>query len=313
MGENMTLGSDEVITPLPPVITPIDPNISKSDLLKDRIPLWEGAVEDHSKRNKLLYLGAKAKHLRPELFASAAKDRLLKGGVHGLGPLLKDPESSIKIARYLAGKGREAEFERGLSILYLAVGQISIPKMGTESDDVLAPIILFPISLRSSTVLESEYNVEVYVTDPRLNRTVTRFLVRQRKLEAAQGINTEAERMFNDNSPLEVAEFFAKSLCSLVPGSTFTLDPWEIGFFTFSSEAIVEDLAAGLEPGSFLEQSAMVMAMAGHNPSKSEVRGGEGLPTEEEVDELPPSSEALILEADVSPSRFKLLRAGSTE
>jgi|LakMenEpi03Aug12_release.lakeMendotaPanAssembly.Ray.scaffolds.fasta_scaffold49076_3 very-short-patch-repair endonuclease len=300
MGENMTLGSDEVITPLPPDITPIDPNISKSDLLKDRIPLWEGAVEDHSKRNKLLYLGAKAKHLRPELFSSAAKDRLLKGGVHGLGPLLKDPESSIKIARYLAGKGREAEFERGLSILYLAVGQISIPKMGTESDDVLAPIILFPVSLRSSTVLESEYNVEVYVTDPRLNRTVTRFLVRQRKLEAAQGINTEAERMFNDNSPLEVAEFFAKSLCSLVPGSTFTLDPWEIGFFTFSSEAIVEDLAAGLEPGSFLEQSAMVMAMAGHIPSKSEVRGGEGLPTEEEVDELPPSSEALILEADVS-------------
>jgi hypothetical protein len=311
MGENMTLGSDDAITPLPPAITPIDPNISKSELLKDRVPRWESSVQDHTKRNRLLYLPAKAKHLRPELFSASAKDRLLQGGAHALAPLLKDAESSIKVARYLAGKGRDAELERGLFVLYLAVGQMLIPKMGSETDDIRAPIILFPVSLRSSTVIEAEYNIEVSMSDPKLNRTVARFLESQRKLEAAHEVIVDAEQMLEEGSPMQVAESYAKRICALVPGSTFSLEPWEIGVFTFSGEAIVEDLAAGRQPGSFLEKSAMVMAMAGHVPSQSEVRGDDALPTEEEIDTLPLSHEALILEADISQrQQIEIVRRG---
>jgi very-short-patch-repair endonuclease len=311
MGENMTLGSDDAITPLPPAITPIDPNISKSELLKERVPRWESSVQDHTKRNRLLYLPAKAKHLRPELFSASAKDRLLQGGVHALAPLLKDAESSIKVARYLAGKGRDAELERGLFVLYLAVGQMSIPKLGSETDDIRAPIILFPVSLRSSTVIEAEYNIEVSMSDPKLNRTVARFLESQRKLEAAHEVIVNSEQMLEEGSPMQVAESYAKRICALVPGSTFSLEPWEIGVFTFSGEAIVEDLAAGRQPGSFLEKSAMVMAMAGHMPSQTEVRGDDALPTEEEIDTLPLSHEALILEADISQrQQIEIVRRG---
>ncbi len=307
----MTLGSDEVITPLPPAITPIDPNISKSDLLKERVPHWESSVEDHTKRNPLLYLREKGKHLRPELFTASAKDKLLQGGVHALAPLFKDAESSIKIARAVAGKGRAAELERGLFVLYLAVGQISIPKMGTEDTDICAPIILFPVELRSSTVIEAEYNIEVKLDDAKLNRTVARFLEKQRKLEAAYEVIADSEKLLEDSSPLQVAESYAKRICALVPGATFSLEPWEIGVFTFSNEAIVDDLAAGRKEGSFLEQSARVMAMAGHIPSRIEVRSGDALPTEEEIDTLPLSHEALILEADISQrQQIEIVRRG---
>lgn len=311
MGENMTLGSDQVVPPLPPAITPSDPDMSKSDLLKDRVPRWESSVQDHTKRNRLLYLPAKAKHLRPELFSASAKDRLLQGGVHALAPLLKDADSSIKVARYLAGKGRDAELERGLFVLYLAVGQMSIPKMGSETDDIRAPIILFPVSLRSSTVIEAEYNIEVSISDPKINRTVARFLESQRKIEGAHEVIIDSEQMLEESSPMQVAESYAKRICALIPGSTFSLEPWEIGVFTFSGEAIVEDLAAGRQPGSFLEKSAMVMAMAGHMPSQTEVRGDDALPTEKEIDTMPLSHEALILEADISQrQQIEIVRRG---
>jgi very-short-patch-repair endonuclease len=271
---------------------------------------WKNRLIDLSRRNNLLFY-------RPlvngtlELPTSPTLTQFIReGGSTGLTDLLPGQELKAANIRAIARKGLENLEEKGLSTLYLTLGQCSwLAEDGGRNP--FAPLFLLPITLKLKG--HDIQSAEVEITgDPEVNPVLIHVLneelnvdikaedlLREFSPESADDVPV-AESGLNESarpeSPLETVLGLLRARCRKVP--EFSAEPFAvIGNFAFQKLAMVKDLE---NRTAELLSSDIVAAIAGDAAARRMLSASHVDVDPKALDFVPPAIEFAVMEADSS-------------
>lgn len=248
---------------------------------------WRTKLIDFGRRNPALYFKElKAGTLtlptadHPALQALAAERAPLD--LHAAlepGPDLTKRLSTIR------GKAKENEEERGLSTLFVAIGMASWKAPEGEGSDPSAPMFMLPVAVKDTArgpqllpngelvangvllqAWEHEHNISVPEFDDE---------------QSVEGDLTQAFAVL-ERAGRDLVGFRVNRNCYL-------------SNFSFAKMAMYEDLKRYEE---LLVQNRLVRAMAGDVAAQRDIREAAGTVEREELDDIEPDDEVIVLEAD---------------
>lgn len=290
-------------TTIPPQVRLGDPTDPDPGVSPERLQLvrrlsrdWAARIQDAGGQNPLLYRSTRGVDLAIFGPVVAAKARRREDVALLANLLAPDERPAIfRKIRNLEKKAREYQEEQGLEVLFVALGQVALPKAGQEVRPVEAPLVLAPISLRKVATAEGEDYRLLSAGEPIVNSTLVRFLTRERQID----LRAQSEVLMEDHDdPTDLLDAFAAAILTSGLAASVDKSPARLGTFTFAQEAIVLDLeAADVE---YLASHSLIAALAGDLDALEIVRNvAEPLP-ERALDGLSVDDEPLILPADSS-------------
>jgi very-short-patch-repair endonuclease len=272
---------------------------------------WKNRLIDLSRRNNLLFYKPLVNGTLELPLTAELMEFLSGGGSVALSDLVDDRELAAPTIRTITRKGLENLEEKGLSTLFLALGQCS----WTAEDggrDPFAPIFLFPVTLKfkghdiQSTEIEIAGDLEVnpvliHVLNEELNvrfsaedaLTVLRPDIEDPPDEIYDAEDEpEEERVIDFDAVLELLTTRARK----VPG--FSAKPFAvIGNFSFQKLAMVKDLE---NRTADLISSELVAAIAGDSGARAGLSSSHIGVDPKGLDLVPPDLEFSVMEADSS-------------
>lgn len=202
----------------------------------------------------------------------------------------KDATELERSLRRIEDLARSAQEERGINILYLALGMLEWSPSDSPNARQRAPLFLVPVELQRRDRL-SAYTLEPFDEDPEVNSTLAHVLEAQYRLRLPrfeEEVNGTALERF-----LETVEQQIRSR-----GWQVHHEAW-LGLFEFKRLTMYEDLKAHREEAA---QHAIVAAIAGISPGREPADIAE-----EQVDEVDPQEIFTVLDADSSQTKVMLL------
>ena len=286
-----------------------DPHLRESLVTASR-DAWKNRLIDLSRRNNLLFYKPLVNGTLELPFTSELTEFLASGESVALTDLVGDRELAAPNIRTITRKGLENLEEKGLSTLFLALGQCS----WTADDggrDPFAPIFLFPVTLKfkghdiQSTEIEIAGDLEVnpvliHVLNEELN---VRFSVEDALNVFRPDIEDRPDELHDaeDGSEDPVIDFDAvldllTARARKVPG--FTAKPFAvIGNFSFQKLAMVKDLE---NRTAELIGSDLVAAIAGDPGARAGLSSSYIDVDPEGLDLVPPDLEFSVMDTDSS-------------
>lgn len=278
---------------------------------------WIARLIDLSRRNNLLYYReTKMGTLTLEALAEDAESltALLAGEpvpvldmVPGLRSARSPTEEQRQLATVALAKLREIQRralanleEKGLDTLYLAIGMATWNSTdgGREPQ---APVLLVPVAIEQRG-RESARPCLRRIGDVQVNPVLLYVL------ETNYGVKVDAEAVLAElpnadlgeetvRQPLSLSRvFFPVMAARAVPGFAI-FHTAVLSNFSYQKMAMVRDL---LENAETLIANQLIAALAGHMPARTEIARSAVEVEPRELDEVPPTDEHLVMDADSS-------------
>ena len=282
--------------------------MEKSALIAQAAESWTKDLLDRSGRNPLLYY----RNLRRgtlDLTASAAvneqaRSALLSGRKTRLSRLFNDPDQlkdAARRARTIASKARMNDEERGVQTLFLAWGLANWTDLRTSgpgsSSTPAAPLFITRLALDPRGGAAEDFDLQIS-DEWQINPTLIHHLESQYQftLEVEQGIDLSSEenRMSSANHITQQAE-------TDVPEFNINHARAVIGNFSYQKLAMVTDIEGAKENGLLLKHD-LLSAIAGDPEAQKKIRGQHINFNLGPPDQVHPSQEYLVLDADASQS-----------
>lgn len=265
---------------------------------------WINRLIDLSRRNNLLFY----KPVSSGTLELPVSDKLIELITYGettpIGELVADHQDRISQIRAISRKGLENLEEKGLSTLYLALGQAT----WTSEDggrDPAAPVFLVPVKLElkgqdiEATEVQLAGEIEVnpvllHVLNKELNVPVTSEDILDSAGYAGQADDHQGyeQAMFNPQAAFEVLN----ALACKVAG--FKTEPFAaISNFSFQKLAMVRDLEKRRDE---LLGNDVVAAIAGDNAARRRLSASQINTDPSGLDIILPDNEFAVVEADSS-------------
>jgi hypothetical protein len=266
---------------------------------------WTNRLIDLSRRNNLLYYKPTASTTLELPVSQKIMSFLSDGGPLPISDLLGVGHEKLSSVRVIARKGLENLEEKGLSTLYLVLGQCTwIAADGGR--DPISPIFLIPIDLKlkgqdlDATEMQVAGEFEV---NPVLlhifNREWNLPLTAETILDLFTSHESSAEAREAENSQtmlLEPVLDLLRGMASKLPG--FKAEPFAVlGNFSFQKLAMVRDLD---NHRAELLVNDVVAAIAGDNDARRKLGSSQISADPTTLDTILPENEYAVVEADSS-------------
>lgn len=254
--------------------------------IRQRAEQWRKKLTDMSRRNTTLYF----KHLKtgslrlPDLNADIIDD-LESGSALDLTTVMEWNADCEKRLSAVKAKARENEEERGIQTMFLALGMATW-KSADGGKNPKAPIFLLPVTVTSP----SGHATLTPSGDIMLNRVM---------LLAWEQEHKHSPTIFEDDD--EIATLGIYDSLARVAEAGGALTDFQVsmecylGNFSFAKMAMVEDLRKN---EALLHKSRLVQAIVGDRESIENIRADAGVVEREELDDIDPFDETIVLEAD---------------
>ncbi|WP_433185684.1 AAA domain-containing protein [Actinoallomurus sp. CA-150999] len=270
---------------------------------------WADELIDLGHRNTLLhYKDTKTATLdltaaRPEALAA-----LLAGNKVRLNALITEPaehKTACTRARNLHKKILELDEEQGVEAGHLARGMLRVDPPSTRGAapvlPLRAPLLLQPVSLRSRTATENDFTLEV-TDEAAVNPVLVYALSRQYGAEIdADAFNDKLDALFAEvTDPADQVQQAFQHLAAILASTRVSAeleDRAVVGVFSYEKLPMVKDLQTSAD---LLAQHEIITALAGHQPSLQALLQAGGPHQIVPSDEVTPSNEYLVLDADSS-------------
>ena len=265
--------------------------------------VWADLLIDLSYRNNLLrYRETKTVTLRLSQAEPEAVRRVLDGESDKvrLRQLFPDPTMHAEACTRARGLRRKIvlfEEEQGLEVGYLAYGLLVVQSRTARTQDLRAPLLLRPLTLRASSPTEADYILEAR-EQFELNPVLLYALEREHGLAdvvgaeqklASIGVGAPDVETHLTQLAAALSEFLDEA------GIEATVETMvAAGAFSFQKLKMVEDLRQSTD---VLAHHDVIAAIAGHAPSAAALHDQIGDPFSGS-DAIKPAAEFLVLDAD---------------
>ena len=275
---------------------------TREEAVTNAVKKWVKQLVDLTGRNRLLYYRTlKRGTIELTRGVEVAVSALLEGKKMKLSLLLpatdEQPdrlEESLTNARTIYRKARSLFEERGIETLFIAVGLVNWTT-DTTSATPSAPLFMARIDLTPAGSGETDYSLSVS-GDWLINDTLALFL--RETYEVDLDVDLLLERFDPGQSHQEAYDVFTKQASSAPDISV--IDRIVIGTFQYTKLPMVRDLEQNLDK---LVESDLVAAIAGDRSAIEAVRALQVEVSPSLPNQISPSDEFLVLDADSSQNR----------
>lgn len=270
---------------------------------------WSADLLDRSGRNPLLYY----RDLRRGTLdlsedngvRIAAQSKLLNSSKVRLSHLFEDPDQlkeAARRARTIAAKAQENDEERGVQTLFIAWGLTTWTDYRTtgpgSSSIPSAPVLLSPMSMKPCGGAAEDFQLRAS-EEWELNPTLIHHLETQFQFEFED--EQYGEYNVQDNRVMLVEKLIRQAEQKNIPNFTINCDRLVVGNFSYKKLAMVKDIEDASENG-FLATNDLLSAIAGDRDAQMALRDQHVNFEPRNPDDIKPSDEYLILDADASQS-----------
>lgn len=263
-----------------------DDRIALMAAIRQLAESWRKKLTDTGRRNPTLYF----KHLKvgtlllPDVHTEGIVNLVDAGKPLDLTEVMEWTPDSQKRLTTIRSKAKENEEERGIQTMFLAIGMATW-KSADGGTDPKAPVFLIPVT----------------VSEPAKRATLNRAgdLVANRvMLQAWEQDHRHKPIIFNNDDPGDVPIIHALGQMADagrdLEGFAISAECF-LGNFSFAKMAMVEDLK---QNEALLALNRLICAIAGDRSSKDSILTDAGTVEREELDEIDPFNETIVLEAD---------------
>jgi len=270
---------------------------------------WAEDLLDRSGRNPLLYY----RDLRRGTLdlsedngvRIAAQLKMLNSSRVRLSHLFEDPDQlkeAARRARTIAAKARENDEERGVQTLFIAWGLTTWTDSRTtgpgSSSIPSAPVLLSPMSLKPSGGAAEDFQLRAS-EEWELNPTLLHHLETQ--FQFAFEDEQYGEYNVQENRVMLVEKLIRQAEQKHIPNFSINCDRLVVGNFSYKKLAMVKDIEEANKNG-FLAENDLLSAIAGDREAQESLRDQHINFEPRNPDNIKPSDEFLILDADASQS-----------
>lgn len=271
---------------------------------------WTKDLLDRSGRNPLLYY----RNLRRGTLDLTAgtdvtektRSELLSGRKTRLSRLFNHPDQlkdAARRARTIAAKAQMNDEERGVQTLFLAWGLANWTDSRTSgpgsSSIPAAPLFITPLALDARGGVAEDFNLQIS-DEWQLNPTLIHHLESQYQftleIEEDKDIDLSSEEY-----RIRLANRITQQAKPDVPGFNINNTRTVIGNFSYQKLAMVKDIEGAKDNGLLLQHD-LLAAIAGDTKAQEKIRGQHINFNLGPPDQVHPSKEYLVLDADASQS-----------
>lgn len=283
--------------------------MDKNRLIANAAKKWAADLLDRSGRNPLLYY----RDLRRGTLdlsedngvSTAAQSKLLNSSRVRLSHLFEDTDQlkeAARRARTIAAKARENDEERGVQTLFIAWGLTTWTDHRTtgpgSSSIPSAPVLLSPMSLKPSGGAAEDFQLRAS-DEWELNPTLLHHLETQ--FQFAFEDEQYGEYNVQDNRVMLVEKLIQQAEQKHIPNFNINCGHLVVGNFSYKKLAMVKDIEEASQNG-FLAKNNLLSAIAGDRDAQAALRDQHIDFEPRNPDNIRPSDEFLILDADASQS-----------
>jgi very-short-patch-repair endonuclease/DNA polymerase III delta prime subunit len=280
-------------------------------LVETACKVWVKKLTDYSRTNTMLFYRDLKVGTLDLTSAEGAVDRLLDGeelNAEILQDKAKDADTIHHALLTIQRKALSNLEEKGIETLYIALGLATWPTPD-GGRPYAAPVVLLPVHIKArgrGSITLHRFFLKV-AGEPQLNPVLLHILQEnynisidvEHLLQAKNLDNSSVHHLINPELIFNSIEVAAK------PIANFTIQRRVIlANFYFNKMAIVEDLKRNLET---IASNPLIAAIAGHLPSRAKLSREVASITPHQLDEMPITSDYLVLDADSSQQRAIVL------
>ncbi|MFI9387744.1 AAA domain-containing protein [Kutzneria sp. NPDC052558] len=282
---------------------------SRLDVVRGKAEQWADELIDLGPQNTLLhYRDTKTTTLDLTEANAEALGQLLGGRKTRLSALLPTQEehaSACVKARNLRRKMLQLEEEQGVEVGRVARGLLRLTPPATRGttpvQPLRAPLLLQAISIEARTAAETDYTIDL-VGDAEVNPVMLYALNRQFGVDLDLDRTQEQLNSLLDETeaPNDQVKRLHEAIVELLARQNLTADLEErvlAGLFSFENLPMVKDLKSA---GELLAGHDVIAAAAGYGPAIDSLQGDAAGYRPGRPDDVPPSDEFLVLDADSS-------------
>ncbi|MFI6028132.1 AAA domain-containing protein [Amycolatopsis magusensis] len=281
-------------------------------LVRTKAEEWATALIDLSSRNLLLHFKhTKTASLDLSQSEPAALEKLLRGAAVKLTTLFPEPErhkDACQRARNLRRKITAFEEEQGVDVGKLAHGLVRanapVSRGTTPVPPLRAPLLLRTVQIDARTITENDFVLQA-ADDVEINPVLLHALDRKYGLEVdRERLSADAEAVLaSTDDPAEQVDGVFQLIAALTEGQGTVAElerSTVIGLFNYEKLPMVDDLNRATE---LLASHDLIAAIAGYQPAVADLRAEADAYTAPAPDDIPPSGEFFVQDADSSQQR----------